>query len=261
MMVLAWIVFPLILAALSFGCGFLVEACVGRRLPGPLIAPVGFALLVVLTGIFTSRGETASLQRRRYRRRDCGAALSYRAGDRTSRRGLPESWSPDRWALAAALAVFAVYAAPVVLSGDPTFTGYIKLDDTATWLAFVDRVMDHGRDLSGLEPSSYQTTLAGQPAGRLPGRRLPAARGRRRADRDRRRLARPALHGDDGGAARPLPLLAGSAPGRVAARCARWSPSAPRSRPALRLQPLGRDQGGGGGAGDCRARRGRPRRR
>jgi hypothetical protein len=66
---------------------------------------------------------------------------------------------PERWVIAAALLVFAVYGAPVVLSGEPTFAGYIKLDDTATWMAFVDRLMDHGRDLSGLAPSSYQTTL------------------------------------------------------------------------------------------------------
>jgi hypothetical protein len=46
-----------------------------------------------------------------------------------------------------------------VLSGHPTFTGYIKLDDTATWMAFVDRLMDHGHDLSGLAPSSYRATL------------------------------------------------------------------------------------------------------
>jgi hypothetical protein len=55
---------------------------------------------------------------------------------------------------------FAVYAAPIVLSGDATFAGYIRLDDTATWMALTDRVMEHGRDLGGLAPSSYEATLA-----------------------------------------------------------------------------------------------------
>src|SRR5439155_26240110 len=46
-----------------------------------------------------------------------------------------------------------------VLSGAATFTGYIKLDDTATWLALTDRVMAHGHSLAGLPPSSYRATL------------------------------------------------------------------------------------------------------
>ena len=33
----------------------------GRRLPGLLLAPAGFAAIVVVAGVFTSRGETASL--------------------------------------------------------------------------------------------------------------------------------------------------------------------------------------------------------
>jgi hypothetical protein len=52
---------------------------------------------------------------------------------------------PGTWATAAALAVYAVYSAPIVLSGSATFAGYISLDDTATWLAFADNALVHGR--------------------------------------------------------------------------------------------------------------------
>jgi hypothetical protein len=146
----SWIVSPIVLAALCLGCGLLLERCVGRRLPGLLLVPAGFVVIVVLTGIITSRGETASLATPAVvLAAAAGAALTYPWHGRQL----------DGVALGAALGVFAVFAAPVVLSGHPTFAGYIKLDDTATWMAFVDRVMDHGRDLSGLEPSSYQTTL------------------------------------------------------------------------------------------------------
>ena len=76
----------------------------------------------------------------------------------------------DPWALGAAVAVFAVFAAPVVLSGQATFAGYITLDDTSTFLGLTDRVMSHGRDISGLAPSTYQRVLDvnlahGYPAG------------------------------------------------------------------------------------------------
>jgi len=65
----------------------------------------------------------------------------------------------DPWALGTAVAVFAVFAAPVVLSGQATFAGYITLDDTSTFLGLTDRVMSHGRDISGLAPSTYQRVL------------------------------------------------------------------------------------------------------
>lgn len=156
-----WLLFPLVLLALSLGCGLLLEAIVGRRLPGLLLAPLGFAAIVAIASVLTARGETAPLATPAVALLAlAGLALSYPWKGRR----------PDGWALAAALGVFAVYAAPIVLSGNPTFAGYIKLDDTATWLAFTDRVMSHGRDLSGLAPSSYQRTLdinltAGYPVG------------------------------------------------------------------------------------------------
>jgi hypothetical protein len=182
-MFVSWVLFPVLLAALCLGCGLLLEALVGRRLPGPLLAPAGFVVLVVLTAVLTSRGETAPLA-------TPAAVLAALAGA-----ALTYPWRgrrPDRWMLAAALGVFVVYAAPVVLSGDPTFTGYIKLDDTATWAAFVDRVMEHGRDLSGLEPSSYQTTLqVNLPSGYPVGAFLPLGVGSRLTGTDVLWLVQP----------------------------------------------------------------------
>jgi len=162
-MLFAWVVFPLVLVALSLGCGLLLEACVGRRLPSLLLAPAGFAAIVVIAGILTARGETASMATPAVVLAALAGAILRRPWrDRTV----------ERWTLAAGLAVFAVYAAPVVLSGKPTFAGYITLDDTATWMAFVDQVMDHGRDLSRLELSTHARTLevnlpAGYPVGAL----------------------------------------------------------------------------------------------
>ncbi len=150
-MLTAWIFFPVLLVALSLGCGLLLEVAVGRRLPGLLLAPVGFGVVVVVTDLVTASGTTAPLAT------PIVLALAVAGA------GLTFPWRgrrPEPWVLGAAIAVFAAYAAPVVLSGDPTFAGYIRLDDTATWLALADHVIGHGRDLSGLEPSSFQTTLS-----------------------------------------------------------------------------------------------------
>jgi hypothetical protein len=72
---------------------------------------------------------------------------------------LPSRVRVRGWWLAAAVGVFAVFAAPFVLSGQATFGGYIKLDDTATYLAMLDQAMQHGYHTAGLQPSTYQATL------------------------------------------------------------------------------------------------------
>ena len=129
---LAWIVFPVVLGALSFCCGLLVEWASGLRLPGTLVVAVGFALLVVAASLATATGFTASLTV------PLVVALAVAGAGLGLPRGMPR---PDGWALTAAVGAFAVYAAPIVLSGAATFAGYITLDDTSTWLALTDRVM------------------------------------------------------------------------------------------------------------------------
>jgi hypothetical protein len=189
----SWILFPLVLVALCLGCGLLLEAGLGRRLPGLLLAPAGFTAVTVIAGVLTSRGETASLATPAVVVAAlAGLALACRPRDGA---GWTPPWAGrtlDGWALAAAVGAFAVFAAPVVLSGDPTFTGYIKLDDTATWMAFVDRVMDHGRDLSGLELSSYHRTLeVNLPAGYPVGAFLPLGVGQQLTGSDVAWLVQP----------------------------------------------------------------------
>lgn len=146
----AWIVYPLVLLALCAGLGLLVDALSGRRLPGALVPPVGLAAIVVV-GQFTTYSEsTAELT-------VPVLALLALVGTAFA---LPWRYGRiDPWSTGVAIAVFAVFATPVVLSGEPTFAGFIRLDDTATWLAFTDRVMEHGTNIEGLTPSSYQRTL------------------------------------------------------------------------------------------------------
>lgn len=158
---MSWIAFPVILAVLAIGCALLVEAVAGLRVPGALLAPLGLATIVVVAQLATVSDVTAELAMPLVvSLAIAGLALSFPWRGRR----------PDPWLLGTALAVFAVYAAPIVLSGEATFAGYIKLDDTATWMALTDRVMEHGRSLSGLGPSSYEATLdfnlaAGYPVG------------------------------------------------------------------------------------------------
>ena len=156
-MFVAWVLYPAVLAALCAGLGLLVDVLSGRRLAGALILPVGLAAIVV-AGQFTTLGDaTAELTVPAVvvlAVLGAGFSLPWRFG------------RPDPLPIAVAVGVFLVFGAPVILSGSPTFAGYIKLDDTSTWLALTDRVMEHGRSLAGLEPSTYQATLnANLPSG------------------------------------------------------------------------------------------------
>jgi hypothetical protein len=150
-LLVCWLVFPLLLAAICLGCGLAVTRWSRTRVPATLLVPVGFAAVVVIGSFATLTPRTAPLT--------VPLFLAVAAVGLAS--SLPAvSSRVDVWAVGSALVVFAVFAAPVVLSGDATFAGYIKLDDTATFLALTDRAIEHGRSLEGLAPSSYEAALA-----------------------------------------------------------------------------------------------------
>ncbi|HEV3479737.1 MAG TPA: hypothetical protein VG144_09840 [Gaiellaceae bacterium] len=146
-----WLLFPVVMAALSLGCGLLVERVAGVRLPSELLVPTGFAAIVGFALFATLTARTAPLA--------LPSVLAVAAVGLAA--VFPGSLRrADRWAVVTAVGVFVVFAAPVAASGDATFAGYIKLDDTATFLALTDRALEHGRSLEGLAPSSYEATLA-----------------------------------------------------------------------------------------------------
>jgi hypothetical protein len=152
-LLVCWVAFPLLLGVLAQGCGTLVERAAGNPLALGVRIPCGVALMIAVLDLATRATATAH--------------LAVAAVVAVSALGLAVA-PPWRWrwqrahagALAAAGIVFAVYAAPVVLSGMATWTGYIKLDDTATWLALVDRALSAGRTLAGLPPSTYRDVLS-----------------------------------------------------------------------------------------------------
>ena len=176
-MLAAWVIFPLVLTLLCVGLGLLVEVLAGRRVPGALLPLLGLATLTVVGLATTASESTASWT-------TAVAAILGLAGFALTGRRLPQL-KPERGALIVAVAVFLVFGAPVILSGEPTFAGYIKLDDTATWFALTDRLMEHGRSLDGLAPSSYEATLSFNLAGWYPiGAFIPLGTGAKLANQE-----------------------------------------------------------------------------
>jgi len=147
----AWIAFPLVLAVLAAGTGALIARLARVDLPGPLVLPLGVAGLIVLVQPLTASDATAEL--------GVPVAVAAAVAGLVVSRPWRRPGPLDPWTGAAAVGVFAVYAAPVVLSGEATFAGYLRLDDTASWLALTDRVLEHGATTTGLAPSSYEAAL------------------------------------------------------------------------------------------------------
>ena len=159
-LLVCWAAFPAVLAALSLGLGLLIEQLAGVRVQPALVLPVGFAGIVVVTTLTTATDSTARLTTPLVVALAVfGAlvALKHRVGALL-----------DAAAGACAVAAYVAFGAPVLASGKATFAGYIKLDDTATFLAMLDRALEHGRSVQGLAPSTYETTLAINLAGGYP---------------------------------------------------------------------------------------------
>jgi hypothetical protein len=150
-LLISWFLFPLVLVAVSLGYGLLIERVAGLRLPDPLLLPLGLAGVVV-TSQFTTYAEWSA------RLTTPLVVLLAVVGLLL---GLPRlrATSPDLWALAAAVGVFCVFAAPVVLSGEATFAGYAVLGDTSIHFIGADYLLRHGRDFTHLTPSSYEYSL------------------------------------------------------------------------------------------------------
>jgi hypothetical protein len=159
----AWGLFPLVLVLVSLGQGLFIDWLSGGRLSGVLLIPTGTA------------GIVASSQLTTYW--DWSAELTTPLVVLLAIAGLALGWHRirrlrlDPWPTVAAVGVFAVFAAPVVLSGQATFAGYTVLGDTSIHFIGADYLLKHGRDVGGLAPSSYEMSVyqhfrgAGYPSG------------------------------------------------------------------------------------------------
>jgi hypothetical protein len=160
----SWILFPVVLALLALGCGLLLQAAAGVKLAEGLLMPTGIAVIIVVAEVLTKSSTLAPATT------PVIVVLAVIGGV------LARPWVVrpriSWWPIIIAAGVYLVYLAPVILSGEPTFTGFIKLDDTATWMGMTDQVLRSGHALSQLPPSTYEAMLGayltgGEPVGAM----------------------------------------------------------------------------------------------
>lgn len=156
----AWLLYPLALAVVCLGLGLLAGRLAGWRYPGVLLLPVGFVALAALARLLTQEEATARLA--------LPAIVLLAVAGFVVERGRLRTLRPDPWIALAALGVFAVFGAPVILSGEPTFAGYLALADTSHQLGLADLLAHHGFDLSSLPDGSEKRGLSSYVASHYP---------------------------------------------------------------------------------------------
>lgn len=137
--IVAWLGLPALLLGGSLGIGLLCERVSGCRLPGRLIAPVGFCVAIALLLAPYRLGAAAEV----------GAAVFVvlaLAGLLCSQRDLRRPPRPG-WTAAGGLAVYALYMAPVLAAGGWTWTGYNFVNDTAVQFLLADHLAEHGASM------------------------------------------------------------------------------------------------------------------
>jgi hypothetical protein len=147
----AWFLVPVVVVVASWGVGLLVERLLRTEFADGLVLPLGFTASMVVLSVPYGLGFSAPVALA-----VIGAAVA--GGLVLQRRRLIESRPPPELALAA-LAAYAIYLAPVVLTGSATFAGYTLLGDNAVHFSLVDHVKEHGSHMVDLPFSSYGETL------------------------------------------------------------------------------------------------------
>lgn len=139
-----WLLVPLVLALLCGGIGRLLAR---ETVPAPFVPGLGLAGLIVVSGLLTIADWSAELAAP-----VCAvlAAVGWILGPRPR---------VDRWLVTVAGLAFVLAAWPSVGSGQGSVAGYIKLDDSAIWLGLIAHVMEHGRHIADVPPSTFSLDL------------------------------------------------------------------------------------------------------
>ncbi len=165
----AWILFPLLLLAVCTGTGLLIRRASGSVISGVLILPVGFALTVALSALGTSITWLAPATGYLIVAiAIAGIVVELLLGQAHWLLGPRRLARAGAYPTLAALLAFAAIAAPVVLTGTATWTGFDRITDTAGQMSFAAHLAEAGRSVP-IGNSSFNITIQGLAGNGYPG--------------------------------------------------------------------------------------------
>lgn len=158
--VAAWVLFPLVAYVLAAGLALLAGSLVKATVPGPLLAPVGFFLGIVVTlPVYKLGGNQWSAA--------VLLVVLALAGHVLARKRWWERVRPG-WPGLAALLAYGLYMAPVVLSGHWRWLGYNFVNDTAVNMVMIDHLAHHGVRFATGPDSTTKSLINGTLASQYP---------------------------------------------------------------------------------------------
>ena len=144
--ILAFIWAPVVLYALAFALGLLAEGILRTRFAEALVAPVGLAILISFVMPLYRLGADSEVA--------VAATLVCAAtGLVLGRRDLRARLNPGAAGIAA-LAIYALYIAPVALTGHWTWAGYNFVNDTSSNFVWADLLSRTGISLPAVVDST-----------------------------------------------------------------------------------------------------------
>ena len=187
---IAWIALPLLVVAASWGVGLLVEQLTRLRLPQRDRGDGRLRRFVRRAG-----APVPARARARHGARRLLVVLAV-TGVVLARDRLAELAARLRGRVTAMLAVYGLYMAPIVLSGQTTFAGYTLLGDTSVHFSLIDYISDHGARARHAGAVLVLERDGRPDQDRLPARSPLRARQRALAARCRGVATLPAVSGD-----------------------------------------------------------------
>ena len=151
-MVLLWVIAPAFLVLLSFGVGLLSASIVRKQINFAVTVALGFLVIAILGSLLTISTVTAP-------HTALVVALLGAVGlgvGFTRMRSLIRFEFASIWA---GLLTYILFGLPVIASGSPSWVGWVKLDDPATFLAVTDRLMSVGRTTPDPVTSTYSRVI------------------------------------------------------------------------------------------------------
>jgi len=137
---------PLALWLTATGLGLLAERLVRAQLPDGLLAPLGFCVATsLLLAVYALHFGVVVA--------GCVLVAATATGLLLARSQLPARLNPG-WPGLAGLAIYLLYAAPMLLTGNWTWSGYNFLNDTAVQFLLIDHLKVAGTEFTSL---SYDT--------------------------------------------------------------------------------------------------------
>lgn len=159
-LLLAWGWVPVLVYVIVLGVGLVADRVLGAELPPAVLAPTGLAVTVVVTTLGYRLGPPGLV--------GVAVLVLSAAGFFLARKGLRERvWAPS--AFIAGVVVYGLYMAPIVLSGQATWSGYNFVNDTASNFLLIDWLGKHGvatpADVTGAANTVRNLVESGYPLG------------------------------------------------------------------------------------------------